>query len=148
MAKSGGKKSKSIKQLPLEAENGKSAVLPKVEETVTEEPIQIPEQVPVLALRDVVIFPYMIFPVLVGRESSLSATNTAMLKEKFIFLVAQKNAAADEPKAEDLYEYGTLARIVRVIRLPNGLVKVLVDGLEQVRAKRFVESEGQDQTES
>src|SRR5688572_25077660 len=125
MAKSGSKKSKSLKQLPLEAENGKAQVMIKPEGTQPEEALTIPEQVPVLALRDVVIFPYMIFPVLVGRESSLSATNAAMLREKFILLVAQKNAAADEPSQDELYEFGTLARIVRVIRLPNGLVKVL-----------------------
>lgn len=142
MAKSGTKKSKSLKQLPLEAENGKSHVTIKPEGSSPEEAVSIPDLVPVLALRDVVIFPYMIFPVLVGRESSLSATNAAMLREKFILLVAQKNAAADEPTQEELYEYGTLARIVRVIRLPNGLVKVLVDGLEQVHVLKYVKGEG------
>lgn len=94
----------------------------------------VPTLVPVLALRDVVIFPFMIFPVLVGRESSLSATSAAVARDKYIFLVAQKNSGVDEPSEEDLYHAGTLARIVRIIRLPNGLMKVLVDGLEQASA--------------
>src|SRR6476620_208868 len=70
----------------------------------------VPTTVPVLALRDVVIFPFMIFPVLVGRESSLSATSAAVARDnKYIFLVAQKNSNVDEPTTEDLYRSGTLA---------------------------------------
>ncbi len=100
--------------------------------TTSEETIElskIPPRVPVLALRDVIIFPYMIFPVLVGRETSLSATMSAMAREKYLFLVAQKNSAVDDPNKDELFHHGTLAKIVRIIRLPNGLVKVLVDGL-------------------
>src|SRR4051812_29475787 len=84
-----------------------------------EEVRDLPASIPVLALRDVVIFPYMIFPVLVGRESSLSATSAAVSRDKYIFLVAQRNSQQEDPKAEDLYRFGTLARIVRIIRLPN-----------------------------
>ncbi len=102
----------------------------------------LPPRIPVLALRDVIIFPYMIFPVLVGRESSLSATMSAMARERYLFLVAQQNSAVDDPKKEELFKYGTLARIVRIIRLPNGLVKVLVDGLEQAHAKSYMNVEG------
>ncbi|MEO6938671.1 MAG: LON peptidase substrate-binding domain-containing protein, partial [Candidatus Kapaibacterium sp.] len=102
----------------------------------------IPNRIPVLALRDVVIFPFMIFPVLVGRESSLSATSAAVSRDKYIFLVAQKNSAVDDPGKDDLYRAGTLARIVRIIRLPNGLMKVLVDGLEQATAKEYIPAEG------
>ena len=98
---------------------------------------KLPAKIPVLALRDVIIFPYMIFPVLVGRESSLSATMSAMAREKYLFLVAQKNSAVDDPNKDELYHHGTLAKIVRIIRLPNGLVKVLVDGLEQAIAKKI-----------
>src|ERR1044071_2834361 len=97
----------------------------------------IPPRIPVLALRDVIIFPYMIFPVLVGRETSLSATMSAMAREKYLFLVAQKNSAVDDPNKDELFHHGTLAKIVRIIRLPNGLVKVLVDGLEQAVAKKY-----------
>ncbi len=104
--------------------------------------VDLPVRVPVLALRDVVIFPFMIFPVLVGRESSLSATSAAVARDKYIFLVAQKNSGVDDPTKEDLYKEGTLARIVRIIRLPNGLMKVLVDGLEQASATEYHQGEG------
>ncbi len=108
---------------------------------------KIPAKIPVLALRDVIIFPYMIFPVLVGRESSLSATMSAMAREKYLFLVAQKNSAVDDPNKDELYHHGTLAKIVRIIRLPNGLVKVLVDGLEQAIAKKYIPADGHIEAE-
>ncbi len=116
----------------------------------SDEPIElakIPAKIPVLALRDVIIFPYMIFPVLVGRESSLSATMSAMAREKYLFLVAQKNSAVDDPNKDELYHHGTLAKIVRIIRLPNGLVKVLVDGLEQAIAKKYIPADGHIEAE-
>lgn len=105
-------------------------------------PADLPRRVPVLTLRDVVIFPYMVFPVLVGRETSLSATSAAVAKDKYIFLVAQRNSAIDDPAREDLFRAGTLARIVRIIRLPNGLMKVLVDGVEQATALEYVQGDG------
>jgi ATP-dependent Lon protease len=108
---------------------------------------KIPSKIPVLALRDVIIFPYMIFPVLVGRETSLSATMSSMAREKYLFLVAQKNSAVDDPNKDELYHHGTLAKIVRIIRLPNGLVKVLVDGLEQAVAKKYIAADGHIEAE-
>ncbi|MDP4231189.1 MAG: endopeptidase La [Bacteroidota bacterium] len=108
---------------------------------------KIPPKIPVLALRDVIIFPYMIFPVLVGRETSLSATMSAMAREKYLFLVAQKNSAVDDPNKDELFHHGTLAKIVRIIRLPNGLVKVLVDGLEQAVAKKYIPADGHIEAE-
>jgi ATP-dependent Lon protease len=116
----------------------------------SEEPVELsklPSKIPVLALRDVIIFPYMIFPVLVGRETSLSATMSAMAREKYLFLVAQKNSAVDDPSKEELFHHGTLAKIVRIIRLPNGLVKVLVDGLEQAIAKKYLAADGHIEAE-
>ncbi len=98
---------------------------------------ELPEWVPVLALRDVVIYPYMIFPVLVGRESSLGSVTAAIGRERYLFLVAQRDATKEEPKADELYQYGTLAKVVRIIRLPNGLMKVLVDGLDQAIATEY-----------
>ena len=118
--------------------------------TASEETIElskIPQKIPVLALRDVIIFPYMIFPVLVGRETSLSATMSAMAREKYLFLVAQKNSAVDDPNKDELFHHGTLAKIVRIIRLPNGLVKVLVDGLEQAVAKKYLAADGHIEAE-
>jgi ATP-dependent Lon protease len=98
----------------------------------------IPTTLPVLPLRDVVVFPYMIFPVLVGRESSLRAANEALERGKNIFLVAQKNAAIDEPTADDVYNVGTVAKIIQMLKLPNGLMKILVDGVLQASVKRFI----------
>ena len=88
-------------------------------------------QLPVLPLRDVVVFPHMIFPVLVGRESSLRAAAEALGRDKYIFLVAQKNSTVDEPGRDDIYNAGTIAKIVQMLRLPNGLMKILVEGESQ-----------------
>jgi len=98
----------------------------------------IPEQLPVLPLRDVVVFPSMIFPVLVGRESSLRAVNESLEREKYIFLAAQKNSGTEEPGIEDIYHDGTIAKIVQILKLPNGLMKILVDGVVQASVKRWL----------
>ncbi len=100
---------------------------------------QIPGRLPVLPLRDVVVFPSMIFPVLVGRESSLRAVNRALDREKFIFLASQKHSSTEEPAADDIYVDGTVAKIVQILKLPNGLMKILVDGIVQAKAVRFIE---------
>lgn len=104
-----------------------STVQPPIVETLD----QIPATLPVLPLRDVVIFPYMIYPVLVGRESSLKAAATAVERGKYILLAAQKNASVDDPAPEDVYPEGTVARILQMLKLPNGLMKILVDGIVQ-----------------
>ncbi|MCU0411279.1 MAG: endopeptidase La [Bacteroidetes bacterium] len=98
----------------------------------------IPTRLPVLPLRDVVVFPYMIFPVLVGRETSLRAANEALERGKNIFLVAQKSPSVDEPTEADLYREGTVAKILQMLKLPNGLMKILVDGVAQANIKRFI----------
>jgi ATP-dependent Lon protease len=96
----------------------------------------------VLPLRDVVVFPNMIFPVLVGRESSLRAAAEALSRDKYIFLVAQRNSNVDEPKEEDIYQTGTVAKIVQMLRLPNGLMKILVEGESQGMIRRISEANG------
>ena len=98
----------------------------------------IPDILPVLPLRDVVLFPYMIFPVLVGRETSLRAANEALDRGKNILLVAQKNSSVDEPTEEDVYREGTVAKILQMLKLPNGLMKILVDGIAQANIKKFI----------
>ena len=100
----------------------------------------IPDKLPVLPLRDIVIFPYMIFPVLVGREQSIRAANKAAEDSKYIFLSTQKKSAVEEPSSKDLYPEGTIAKIVQILKLPNGLMKILVDGLFQARIKEFTEN--------
>ncbi len=102
---------------------------------------KIPHTLPVLPLRDVVIFPYMIFPVLVGRESSLRAANFALDNNKFIFLVSQKDPSVEEPGKDDVYVEGTVAKIVQILKLPNNLMKILVDGVVQGTITDFHQNE-------
>ena len=97
----------------------------------------LPEILPILPLRDIVIFPYMIFPVLVGREQSIRAANYALDKTKYIFLSTQRKSGIEEPNREDIYTEGTIAKIVQILKLPNGLMKILVDGLLQGRIIEF-----------
>jgi ATP-dependent Lon protease len=97
----------------------------------------IPEEMPILPLRDIVIFPYMIFPVLVGREQSIRAANYAAEHTKYIFLSTQKKSGIEDPSEKDLYSEGTIAKIVQILKLPNGLMKILVDGLFQARIIGF-----------
>jgi ATP-dependent Lon protease len=97
----------------------------------------VPEKLPILPLRDIVIFPYMIFPVLVGREQSIRAANYAAETTKYIFLSTQKKSNIEDPSIHDLYADGTIAKIVQILKLPNGLMKILVDGMFQGRIKEF-----------
>jgi ATP-dependent Lon protease len=97
-------------------------------------PEQVPETLPLIPLRDVVIFPFMIFPVLVGRESSIKAVTASIEKDKFVFVTSQRNPEDEDPGSDGLYHDGTIARILQVLKLPNGLMKVLVDGLFQAHA--------------
>ena len=85
--------------------------------------------IPALPLRDVVVFPSMIVPLFVGRAKSIKALEFAEKNDKEIFLVAQKDANVDEPNLEDIYKFGTVASILQLLRLPDGTVKVLVEGL-------------------
>jgi ATP-dependent Lon protease len=97
----------------------------------------LPEILPILPLRDIVIFPYMIFPVLVGREQSIRAANYALEHTKYIFLSTQKKSNVEDPKREEIYKEGTIAKIVQILKLPNGLMKILVDGMFQGRIIEF-----------
>lgn len=100
----------------------------------------IPTKIPVLPLRDNVIFPYMIFPVLVGREQSIKAANFSLDNSKYIFIAAQRKSNIEDPTQEDIYTEGTIAKIIQILKLPNGLMKILVDGIIQGRVKNFVEN--------
>src|SRR5215468_2122948 len=83
---------------------------------------------PVLPLRDIVVFPGMIVPLFVGREKSVKALEEVVKRDKKILLVTQKNAGQDDPKPQDLYGIGTIANVLQLLRLPDGTVKVLVEG--------------------
>jgi len=86
------------------------------------------EELPLLPLRDVVVYPHMVIPLFVGREKSIAALEAAMAGDKKILLVAQKNASDDDPKPEDIYRVGTISTILQLLKLPDGTVKVLVEG--------------------
>ncbi len=96
---------------------------------------------PVLPLRDVVVYPHMVIPLFVGREKSIVALDLAMKADKRILLVAQKQADVDDPKAEDLYGVGTVATILQLLKLPDGTVKVLVEGVDRASIEKLVEGE-------
>ncbi|MFQ5602621.1 MAG: endopeptidase La [bacterium] len=100
--------------------------------------IDINARLPILPLKEIVLFPYMIYPLLIGRESSLNAIEESMILDKLIFLAAQKNISLEHPEKEDLYKVGVVARILQVLKLPNGLMKVLVEGLIKGKIKRFL----------
>ena len=98
---------------------------------------QATNALPVLPLRDVVVYPHMVIPLFVGREKSINALDTAMQEDKKILLVAQKNAEVDDPSVEDIHEIGTLSTILQLLKLPDGTVKVLVEGAERVRVTEY-----------
>ena len=96
--------------------------------------------IPVLPLRDVVVYPHMVIPLFVGRERSIDALDAAMKENKQILLVAQKEAEVDEPDFTDLYQVGTLANILQLLKLPDGTVKVLVEGSQRSKVLRYQET--------
>ncbi|WP_282247393.1 endopeptidase La [Stenotrophomonas sp. PS02300] len=97
---------------------------------------------PVLPLRDVVVFPHMVIPLFVGRDKSMHALEQAMEADKRILLLAQKSAETDDPTAADLYQVGTLAQVLQLLKLPDGTIKVLVEGLSRVNVTQVTERDG------
>ncbi|MNK44321.1 Lon protease [compost metagenome] len=97
---------------------------------------------PVLPLRDVVVFPHMVIPLFVGRDKSMHALEQAMAADKRILLLAQKSAETDDPSAADLYQVGTLAQVLQLLKLPDGTIKVLVEGLSRVNVTQVTERDG------
>lgn len=100
------------------------------------------QSLPLIPLRDVVVYPHMVIPLFVGRQNSIDALEHAMAADKAIVVVAQKSATVDDPKVEDLFEVGTSARILQLLKLPDGTVKVLVEGEQRVKIKQVDETEG------
>jgi len=96
---------------------------------------------PVLPLRDVVVYPHMVIPLFVGRQKSIQALERAMGDDKKIFLVAQKDAGQDDPSPDDIYRIGTISTILQLLKLPDGTVKVLVEGGERARVEAFVDDD-------
>src|SRR5688500_18949818 len=102
------------------------------------EAVQAGDRIPVLPLRDVVVFPYVVIPLLVGRPASLAAIDAAVEADKLILLVAQKEGETQEPGASDLHRTGVLGRVLQVARLPNGSTRVLVEGFARAKVTRYV----------
>ena len=100
-------------------------------------------QLPLLPLRDVVVFPHMVIPLFVGRPKSIKALEIAMEQGKTIMLAAQKAAAKDEPSPDDIYEIGCVANILQMLKLPDGTVKVLVEGSQRARIHKITEIDSQ-----
>ncbi|MFA9454082.1 MAG: LON peptidase substrate-binding domain-containing protein, partial [Candidatus Aminicenantaceae bacterium] len=103
---------------------------------IIEEPehkLNIPEELPVLMLRDIVVFPYMVVPLFVGREKSKHAIDAALSSHRMILLLTQKDMEIEEPKQEDVYTVGTVALVMRMLKLPDGRVRILAQGLTRAR---------------
>jgi len=105
-----------------------------------EEEITIPEEIPLLPVRDVVVFPFMILPLFVGREVSIRAIDEALSHDRLILLSTQKKVDDEEPTQEDIHSIGTVATIMRMLKLPDGRIKILVQGLAKARISRFLSS--------
>jgi ATP-dependent Lon protease len=99
------------------------------------------KSLPLLPLRDIIVFPHMVVPLFVGRQKSIAALEEAMAHDKAILLCAQKKAKTNEPAPEDIFPVGTIGQILQLLRLPDGTVKVLVEGKQRARVRRFVDSE-------
>jgi ATP-dependent Lon protease len=101
--------------------------------------IHIPKELPVLMLRDIVVFPYMVIPLFVGREKSKNAIDYSLSSQRMILLLTQRNTEVEEPKREDVYETGTVALIMRMLKLPDGRVRILAQGLVRARIESLDE---------
>ena len=99
--------------------------------------MEIKRQSPLLPLRDIVVFPSMVIPLFVGRDKSISALNEVMQQDKKIILVTQKNSEVDDPKKNDIFNYGCESNILQLLKLPDGTVKVLVEGSKRVKITDF-----------
>src|SRR5438270_1646244 len=94
-------------------------------------PVEIPDILPLLPIRDIVIYPYMMLPLFVGRDVSIRAVEESLSRDRLIFLVAQKNSAEENPNAAAIHRVGTIASIMRMLKLADGRVKILVQGLSK-----------------
>ncbi len=105
------------------------------------DPVDIPATLPMLPVRDIVVYSYMFLPLFVGRESSIKAVEQAMEKDRLILLATQKDPANDSPQPEDIYSVGTVAMVMKKLKLPDNRVKILVQGLSKARIKQYLSTE-------
>jgi ATP-dependent Lon protease len=112
-----------------------------LEDFAERQDIEIPDELPMMAVRDVVVFNYMIIPLFVGRNSSVAAVNEALAKDKLLVLLTQRDATQEDPKPEELYDVGMVSMIMRTLKLPDGRLKVLVQALTKTKVKEFIQEE-------
>src|ERR671914_1496724 len=112
-----------------------------LETTETDQQLQIPSELPVLPLRDIVIYPFMIVPLFVSREKSIRAVDEALGEHRMILLDCQKDLDKEDPTQEDLYNVGTVAVIMRMLKLPDGRIRILVQGVSRAKVES-VDSSG------
>src|ERR1700736_6930663 len=120
--------------------NINEAVMPAVlatPDSSEQQQLQIPNELPVLPLRDIVIYPFMIVPLFVSRERSIRAVDEALGENRMILLVSQRDLDKEEPSGEDLYTIGTVAVIMRMLKLPDGRIRILVQGLARARLQEI-----------
>ncbi len=103
-------------------------------------PLSLPETLPLLPLRDIVVFPYMVLPLFVSREKSIKALEESLSKDRLIFLAAQQNLSEEEPSFKDLYRVGTVALVMKMLKLPDGKIKILVQGLSKASIKELLQT--------
>ena len=101
----------------------------------------VPEELPIIPLRGLVVFPHMVLPIYVTRERSIAAIDDAMAGDRLVLLVAQREGDVEEPEPDDLHTVGTIATVMRILRMSDGRVKVLVQGLAKARIESFLEHE-------
>ncbi|HUV06013.1 MAG TPA: endopeptidase La [Armatimonadota bacterium] len=119
----------------------KSTKKAKVQAIAEEEAISIPDELPLLPIRDAVYFPRMIFPLFAGREKSIRALDEAMARDRLILLVAQKQVGTDDPTPDDIYTVGLVAGVMQITKVPDGTVRLVLEGLERVRIARYLQTE-------
>src|SRR3974390_1293965 len=103
--------------------------------------LEIPESLPMLPVRDIVVFPYMILPLFVGRENSIRAVEESLAKNRFIFLASQKELTEENPTPDSIYEVGTIAMIMRIRKLSDGRVKILIQGVGKGRVLKYTKAD-------
>ena len=103
--------------------------------------VEIPDNVPVLPVRDIVVFPYMILPLFVGREMSIKAIEFSLNSNRMVLLLTQKDLSIENPSPEDLFSVGTVALVMRMLKLPDGRVKILVQGLSKAKALNYSQTD-------
>ena len=119
----------------------KATPLPEIE-TIEEQLVnEMPEEIPLLPIRDAVYFPHMVFPLFVGREKSVRALDEAMAQQRFILLVAQKQVTTDDPEPEDIYSVGLVAEVMQIMKVPDGTVRVVLEGIERVRVVSYKQTD-------